>query len=206
MNGCTYRVRRYRPRIEGLFARIERWTNTRRCDRRILALDLQGQHHHLVRQDAREPHRRSRRSQPHLQLADLREPRRQGQCRRLRLQAGGSARIFEDTSATLLPKLTNATGRRARVRPTATSSASATATVRPTSRCSKTTPLGRSLRMPPRQTEATPGCSRSSSTTASTTPTRRRRTTTGTWPARTDPFSSYRAGFEVRTYAPASAC
>lgn len=29
--GHTYWIRRYRPRIEGLFARIERWTNT--CDR-----------------------------------------------------------------------------------------------------------------------------------------------------------------------------
>jgi hypothetical protein len=28
VNGMTYRVDRYRPRIEGLFARIERWTNT----------------------------------------------------------------------------------------------------------------------------------------------------------------------------------
>jgi hypothetical protein len=27
INGTTYNVRRYRPRIEGLFARIERWTN-----------------------------------------------------------------------------------------------------------------------------------------------------------------------------------
>ena len=27
VNGATYNVRRYRPRIEGLFARIERWTN-----------------------------------------------------------------------------------------------------------------------------------------------------------------------------------
>lgn len=27
INGITYQVRRYRPRIEGLFARIERWTN-----------------------------------------------------------------------------------------------------------------------------------------------------------------------------------
>ena len=26
---CSYNVRRYRPRIEGLFARIERWTNTK---------------------------------------------------------------------------------------------------------------------------------------------------------------------------------
>ena len=29
VNGITYRIGRYRPRIEGLFARVERWTNTR---------------------------------------------------------------------------------------------------------------------------------------------------------------------------------
>ncbi|MGR9117382.1 MAG: SpvB/TcaC N-terminal domain-containing protein, partial [Gammaproteobacteria bacterium] len=29
VQGESYRIRRYRPRIEGLFARIERWTNTR---------------------------------------------------------------------------------------------------------------------------------------------------------------------------------
>jgi RHS repeat-associated protein len=28
VNGITYHIRRYRPRVEGLFARIERWTNT----------------------------------------------------------------------------------------------------------------------------------------------------------------------------------
>jgi hypothetical protein len=28
VNGVTYTIRRYRPRIEGLFARIERWTST----------------------------------------------------------------------------------------------------------------------------------------------------------------------------------
>jgi RHS repeat-associated protein len=28
VNGVTYHVRRYRPRIEGLFARLERWTNS----------------------------------------------------------------------------------------------------------------------------------------------------------------------------------
>jgi len=27
VDGNTYRMERYRPRIEGLFARIERWTN-----------------------------------------------------------------------------------------------------------------------------------------------------------------------------------
>lgn len=28
VNGVSYKIQRYRPRIEGLFARIERWTNT----------------------------------------------------------------------------------------------------------------------------------------------------------------------------------
>jgi len=27
VNGVNYRIQRYRPRIEGLFARIERWTS-----------------------------------------------------------------------------------------------------------------------------------------------------------------------------------
>jgi RHS repeat-associated protein len=32
VNGVEYRIRRYRPRVEGLFARIERWTNTANGD------------------------------------------------------------------------------------------------------------------------------------------------------------------------------
>jgi len=32
VNGTTYRIRRYRPRIEGLFVHIERWTNVARSD------------------------------------------------------------------------------------------------------------------------------------------------------------------------------
>ena len=43
-------------------------------------------------------------------------------------------------------------------------------------------------------------CSSWCSTTASTRAPRRRRTRTSTWPVRIDPFSTYRAGFEVRTY------
>jgi hypothetical protein len=27
VNGAAYQIQRYRPRIEGLFARVERWTN-----------------------------------------------------------------------------------------------------------------------------------------------------------------------------------
>ena len=58
----------------------------RRCTAILLAIDLQGQRHDLVRQDGREPDRRSCRSHSHLQLADLRELRRQGQRRGLRIQ------------------------------------------------------------------------------------------------------------------------
>ena len=32
INGTTYRIHRYRPRVEGLFAQIERWTNVDRPD------------------------------------------------------------------------------------------------------------------------------------------------------------------------------
>ena len=47
----------------------------RRRDGRVLALHFQGQHHHLVRQDGRQPYCRSRGPKPHLQLVDLSEPR-----------------------------------------------------------------------------------------------------------------------------------
>ena len=82
-------IRRYRPRIEGLFARIERWTSVERR-RRPLALDLQGQRHsRCTARTTNSPHRRPRRPAPHLQLADLRDARRQGQRRRLRVQGRG---------------------------------------------------------------------------------------------------------------------
>ena len=71
--------------------------------------------------------------------------------------------------------------------PTGTSNASSTATTPPT--CPR--------KMPPCQPS---GVSRSSSTTASTTPVRRHRTRRARWPCRPDPFSTYRAGFEIRTY------
>ena len=48
--------------------------------------------------------------------------------------------------------------------------------------------------------DAPTGRSRSSSTTASTTRTYRHPARSGPWDCRLDPFSSYRAGFEVRTY------
>ena len=94
----------------------------RRCP---LALHLQRQHPHPLRQGRELPHRRPRRSHAHLHLADLRDPRRQGQRRSLRVQTGGRRRRRSD------PAPTSATGAIATTpaaRPTAISSASATAT------------------------------------------------------------------------------
>ena len=87
-----YDVDRYRPRIEGLFARIERWTD-RASGRRPLALDLAattsatvyGRDAELAIADPADPDR-------DLQLADLRDARRQGQRGRLRVQARGRRR------------------------------------------------------------------------------------------------------------------
>ncbi len=86
----AYLIHRYRPRIEGLFARIERWTKvaTGEIHWRSITRDnvttLYGEGQQL-------PHLRSRRpvsgqSDAHLQLAHLRELRRQGQRHRLRVR------------------------------------------------------------------------------------------------------------------------
>ena len=53
VNGISFRIDRYRPRIEGLFARIERWSNLADRSRHPLALHFQGQHHHVVRSGRR---------------------------------------------------------------------------------------------------------------------------------------------------------
>ena len=47
VGGRDYAVQRYRPRIEGLFARIERWTRPRLTARRPLAVDHPRQRDHL---------------------------------------------------------------------------------------------------------------------------------------------------------------
>ena len=80
--GASYEIRRYRPRIEGLFARIERWTNRRR---RATSSGARSPRTTSPRGTAATPDSRIAdpgRSQAHLQLADLRDPRRQGQRRR----------------------------------------------------------------------------------------------------------------------------
>ena len=57
VDGVAYTVRRYRPRIEGLFARIERWTNQSDSTDVFWRLHLRGKHHNLVWQELRKPYR-----------------------------------------------------------------------------------------------------------------------------------------------------
>ena len=68
-----YRVRRYRPRIEGLFARIERWSRNGKGEDVPLALDLQGRHPHRLRARHELAYRRSaeRRSRVSLSARSL---------------------------------------------------------------------------------------------------------------------------------------
>ena len=133
---AAYTIHRYRPRIEGLFARIERWTRKHDGDvhwRSISKDNILT----LYGKDAELAHRRSRRSAAHLHLADLRDPRRQGQRRSLRVQTGGRRRRRSRPAPT---SATGATATTPGARPTAISSASATATA---CRCWTTPGTGR---------------------------------------------------------------
>ena len=67
-----YVVHRYRPRIEGLFARIERWTRISDGDAHWRSL-LPGQRADRLRRRRAVTHRRPAGRQPRLQLADLRD-------------------------------------------------------------------------------------------------------------------------------------
>ena len=64
----SFIVTAYRPRVEGGFARIERWQDTG-DRRRALADGHQGQRHQPVRPGPVQPDRRPRRAVAHLQLA-----------------------------------------------------------------------------------------------------------------------------------------
>ena len=75
VGGKSYRIQRYRPRIEGLFAH-RKLDQFGRSWRYFLAIDLPRQYHDLVWEDRRQPDRRPRRSQPNLLVAQLRELRR----------------------------------------------------------------------------------------------------------------------------------
>ena len=176
--------RRYRPRIEGLFARIERWTDTS-TRRGALALDLARQRHDRLRQGRRLPDRRSRRDADpaHLQLADLRELRRQGQRDRLRVQARGRGAASTSSQA-------HERNRAGRSRREPLPQAHPLRQPRPSRLVEPDLAQhdGLDVRGRVRLRRARRGRAR-------------RRTTAGDVAAvADDPFSSYRAGFEVRTY------
>ena len=147
--------------------------------------------------DREQPHRRSGRSQPHLQLADLREPRRQGQCRRLRVQAGGRRRRRSDPGPRAQPRRPRRPRRTAnrylkRIRYGNRVAAAGQRRTTPAlpDRRHQTRRRRLDVRSRLRLRRA-----------------RRRRAAASDDPARAmrpgrrnDPFSSYRAGFEVRTY------
>ena len=85
--GASYEIALYRPRIEGLFARIERWTDTASGDThwRTISRDNVTT---LYGADASQPDRRPGRPRAGLLLAHLRELGRQGQRRQLQLYRG----------------------------------------------------------------------------------------------------------------------
>ena len=87
----TYRIQRYRPRVEGLFA-PHRALDGHRTRRDPLALDHARQRHQLYGNATTtrgSPNPARREPTPDLQLADLGELRRQGQRDPLHVQAGG---------------------------------------------------------------------------------------------------------------------
>ena len=183
ISGIEYAIRRYRPRIEGAFARIERWTN------RTDAATSSGA-------PSRRPMSRRGTAAPATAASSIPISRRT-------CSAGRSAtattigatppatntRKKTATASTSRPR-TSGIGRRPAAVSTGIRNASATATA---------------VRIFPtvihsRRCQAS-GSSRWCSTTASTTrrlSARMRKPRSGR-PVR-DPFSTYRAGFEVRTY------
>ena len=126
--GKQYSIHRYRPRVEGLFARIERWVNVS---------DPQDTFWRSISKDnittwygktAESRDRRPDRSHPRLHLAHLRELRRQGQFHRLPIQTGKLRWRRPLPGPRAQPKSTRA------ALPTATSNVSSTATACPISR------------------------------------------------------------------------
>ena len=121
------RIRRYRPRIEGLFARIERWT--RRSDGDVHWRSISKDNILTIYgKDRQLAHRRSRRSPAAIFTWLICETR----------DDKGNAVLYdykaEDGAGVDLSAPTSATGANATTRaapPTATSSASATATAQP---------------------------------------------------------------------------
>ena len=200
VNGLTYRVRRYRPRIEGLFARIERWTNT---------LDATEVFWRSISQDnittwyGKTPESR---------ISDPANPSRifswlicqshddKGNVIVYGYKPEDSSRIFEDTLGNALAK--------AHERNRTTGSRSAQRYLKHI-RYGHRAPYFPVLKDDAPWTEPQDAATTDGSNSwlfevvfdygehdaKAPTPDEN-----GKWPARSDPFSSYRAGFEVRTY------
>ena len=200
VNGLVYRVFRYRPRIEGLFARIERWTNTQDAG------DI------FWRSISKDNVTSWYGKTPESRIADPDDPRRifswmicqshddKGNVIAYGYKSEDSARIFENCHGKAAVKAHE------RNRTTASRSAQ---------RYLKRIRYGNCS---PYFLELTGGAPWPEPPDANSpdgsdawlfevvfdygehdanTPTPN---DAGTWPARPDPFSSYRAGFEVRTY------
>ncbi|MGY2488550.1 SpvB/TcaC N-terminal domain-containing protein [Cupriavidus sp. CP313] len=200
VNGLTYRVDRFRPRIEGLFARIERWTN--------LADASDVFWRSISESNVTTWYGRTAESR----IADPADPSRvfswlicqshddKGNVIVYGYKPEDSARILEDTAGNGLA--------RAHERNRTDASRSAQRYLKRI-RYGHRSPYFPILTDDAPWPEPTDSCARDASNAwhfevvfdygehdaRAPTPAE-----TGTWPARQDPFSAYRAGFELRTY------
>lgn len=200
VDGVKYRVRRYRPRTEGLFSRIERWTNT------LDATDVFWRS--ISKENITTWYGKTRESR----IVDPADARRiyswlicqshddKGNVIVYGYKSEDSARIFEDLLGNALVK--------AHERNRTTGSRSAgryLKRIRYGNRAPYVPVLKEDAPWPEPQDAATQDGSNSwlfevvfdygEHNVNAPTP-----TGTEEWPARSDPFSSYRAGFEVRIY------
>lgn len=200
VNGMTYRVDRFRPRIEGLFARIERWTN--------LADASDVFWRSISKSNVTTWYGRTAESR----IADPADPSRvfswlicqshddKGNVIVYGYKPEDSARILEDTAGNGLA--------RAHERNRTDASRSAQRYLKRI-RYGHRSPYFPILADDAPWPEPSDSCARDASNAwlfevvfdygehdaSAPTPVE-----TGTWPARQDPFSAYRAGFELRTY------
>ena len=186
----AYVVTRYRPRIEGLFARIERWTRSGDGDTYWRAITRDNVTT-LYGKDATSRVARPRRPDTRLHLAHLGESRQPRQRDRLRLCGRDSSGVDESLDAernrTVLGRSANRYPKRVRYgnvpslfdQPDHTKLAWRFEVVFDYGE-------GHYQEQPP---DAQGRVFATASPDA-----------TGPWPVRVDPFSTYRPGFEVRTY------
>ncbi|WP_219909858.1 SpvB/TcaC N-terminal domain-containing protein [Trinickia symbiotica] len=200
VNGVAYRIDRYRPRIEGLFARIERWTNVADVSdvlwRSISKDNVTTWYGKTAESRITDP------SEPSHVFSWLicQSHDDKGNVIVYGYKPEDSERIFEDTSGNPISKVHE------RNRTDASRSAQRYLERIRYGNHSPYFPLlrGDAPWPEPQDASALDGSNAwhfevvfdyGEHRTNAPTPGE-----TGTWPARSDPFSSYRAGFEVRTY------